>query len=652
MSESPAPAKTGTPKDRACQYCGQAFTSSSLGRHLDLYIKEKNPKAPDGIHDVDEIRKTRNGITRRQPRGSLARRNASSPATPAAAERLSPGPESSSHKAAAPAIPQEGQFVVDHQTSKFPFQPTWEATGVMNDLPARNGELKAASAWGEPASAPDASTPKPVAQRAPSRVAQRAQLDARQKLGDAMDTARAAELALRELLSSWRAAKQHIDMNSLPFDFEPLSLDFPALTLQCLQAPPTLFSSTPHPTSTSWSIQPPAQKQYEALQTYFREEFHKWRVACAMATTATSEDLTYPPSHAHLPQDVREGVKKAEKAAAALEKQVNEHLQSAFQAWEQQPAQRKSELWVLELARSVGRRQKDLEKLKESQHAIKQENANLKTQIEQLNRLQQPREFRIMPPATIPIEDPVLSYCLDFGAKGHQGVGLNTNDRHLDLSSLVSRAIERWKTVIVSSRGAGMAGQRSLDESSASTPIPTPIPTTATMPAPAPTPRSRTSTQHRPSINPVPTPNSVALTDIKPTVTRNQPTSVADLAEEGNSDQDADAEMDEDDSFAPLASMVGDPPSQRQQHSQLDVPRARGHSARVPTNADPPFVPNGTGGGRGLNVAQSMPNMNKVNAAALSVVGGGQIQHGHVTNDYGSAVPGVADGESMYMDSD
>ena len=47
---------TKSTKDRACPFCGQAFTSSSLGRHLDLYIKPKNPNPADGVHDVDEIR--------------------------------------------------------------------------------------------------------------------------------------------------------------------------------------------------------------------------------------------------------------------------------------------------------------------------------------------------------------------------------------------------------------------------------------------------------------------------------------------------------------------------------------------------------------------------------------------------------------------
>ncbi|KAG4222946.1 hypothetical protein PC116_g28581, partial [Phytophthora cactorum] len=138
-AESPGGAKASAAKDRNCPYCGQAFTSSSLGRHLDLYIKEKNPKAPDGIHDVEAIRKMRGSITRRQPRGSLARRDTSTPGTPTASSRKSPAPDSI---AKTNAIPKEGQFVVDNQMPRYPFQPTWEATGVINDIPARNGELK------------------------------------------------------------------------------------------------------------------------------------------------------------------------------------------------------------------------------------------------------------------------------------------------------------------------------------------------------------------------------------------------------------------------------------------------------------------------------------------------------------------------------
>lgn len=425
-------------------------------------------------------------------------------------------------------------------------------------------------------------------------------------------------------------------MDSLPFDFDPLSLDFPALTLQCLQAPPTLFSSTPHPTSTSWSIQPPAQKQYEALKLYFHEEFRKWRVTCAMATTASHEELTYPPSYTHFPRDLREGVKKAEEAAAALEVQVNEHLQSTYHVWEQLPAQRKTELWGLELARSVGRRQKDVEKLKETQHAVRQENANLKTQIDQLNRLQQPREFRIVPPATIPIDKSLLSYMFDRGAKGSQSIGLNVQDRHADLDTIVSRAIDRWKTVIVSSRGPGMAGQRPLDQA-------TPTPTSATPASvPAPVPPSQMPNRQQRSI---PMPTNTQANDLQSTTTTPAAAAAAAAtttmaaasstitANDENSDQDADAEMEDDDNFAPITPIVAKPSAQP--HQQLEVPRTRGHGQRLPTT-EARFAINGSGSNRG----QAMPG--RVNS-----------QHGHAimnNGDYGTLVQGVSSSEPMYMD--
>ncbi|KAI5861329.1 hypothetical protein GGS23DRAFT_146588 [Durotheca rogersii] len=648
-AESPGAHKASAPKDRNCPYCGQAFTSSSLGRHLDLYIKEKNPKPPDGIHDVDAIRKMRGSITRRQPRGSLAhQKNGSAPGTPTASSRRSPGTDSGGVKPS--AMPKDGQFVVDKQTAKYPFQPTWESTGVINDIPTRNGELK--SSFDEGAGQ-DLSR-RPGLQRAPSRTVQKSQLDARQKLVDAMDTARAAELALRELLSSWRAAKlirQQIDMDSLPFDFDPLSLDFPALTLQCLQAPPTLFSSTPHPTPTSWSIQPPAKKQFDALQTYFQEEFRRWRVTCSMATTASSEDLTFPPSENHAPRDVRESVKKAEGAAAALEAQVREHLQSAYNVWEQLPAQRKTELWGLELARSVGRKQKDVEKLKESQHLLKQENANLKTQIDQLNRLQQPREFRIVTPTTFPIEQSLLSYLLDMGYKGRQGVGLHTEDRHVDLDTVVSRAIDRWKSVIVSTRGVGMAGQRSLEQA---TPTPT---STTSNPTPAPPSQPAAANPQQQPPQPqrsVPTPTTIQQTDIQPVTTVVTAPS-ASIETEDNSDQDADAEMEDDESFTPITPIITKPLPTQQQHQtlqqqQLEMPRTRGREQQM-QNAR--FAMNGAAPGRGgiVDVRQTMQNMNNVNVAATSMPAR-MHAHGHAmmnNGDYGAAVvQGVT--EPMYMD--
>ncbi|KAI0540568.1 hypothetical protein GGR58DRAFT_511513 [Xylaria digitata] len=652
-AESPAAQKASAAKDKNCPYCGQAFTSSSLGRHLDLYIKEKNPKPPDGIHDVDAIRKLRESITRRQPRGSHARRerdrdrDTSNPGTPGSPSRKSPAPASASASAPdsiarPPAIPKDGQFVVDTQSLCFPFHASWEATGVINDIPPTTGNPGRGSGGNWEGLRAGASPTRETAgrsqnpQRAPSRVAQKMQFDTKQRLADAVDTARAAELALRELLSSMRAAKQHVDMNSLPFDFEPLALDFPALTLQCLQAPPTLFSSTPHPTSTSWSIQPPGQKQYEALQMYFREEFHKWRVYCATATTSSTEDLTYPPSETKFPRDMRESVKKAEKAAALLEKQVQEHLQSTYHVWEQLPPQRRSELWGLELARSVGRRQKELDKLKDAQYATKQENTNLKIQIEHLNQLQQPREFRIVPPATIPIEETYMNYLLGLGASGVKGVGVTVEERHVDLNTMVSRAIDRWKTVIVSARNTGLGGQKSLGQVT-----PTATPTSAT-PVALPPPHQR-----GPGTHPHPQQRPLALPPALPT-SSSTAAAAPSAVDEDNSDEDADADMDEGDGFAPIAQPIVKAPAQIQ--PQLEVPRTRGHNPQGVNSVDTRFtrfISNGNNSmNGGLSVQRSISNAH----AATPMTTQRQPQQGQVNSDEytNNTNQGVVCGDPMY----
>ena len=111
--------RAGAPKDKQCPFCSQHFTSSSLGRHLDLYIKEKNPKPADGMHDVVEIRKMRGGITRRQPRNSTSRRENSTPAgTPGAHERRSPALDSDIPRS--PSLrtePTEGNYMPTNQSS-------------------------------------------------------------------------------------------------------------------------------------------------------------------------------------------------------------------------------------------------------------------------------------------------------------------------------------------------------------------------------------------------------------------------------------------------------------------------------------------------------------------------------------------------------
>lgn len=187
---------TKAPKDKNCPYCGQAFTSSSLGRHLDLYIKNKNPKAPDGIHDVDEIRRIRGNITRRQPRGG-ARRDTSAIGGSQSGSKRSPGAsDTDSVSARSPGTPTEALSTTNITRELAAHSARMETTGVINDVPDA-GDGNAGS---------DA-TQRLNSQRVLNRQSMKSSVEIRQRVQDALDTAKAAELALREMISSWRAAK-------------------------------------------------------------------------------------------------------------------------------------------------------------------------------------------------------------------------------------------------------------------------------------------------------------------------------------------------------------------------------------------------------------------------------------------------------------
>lgn len=202
--------KAGAPKDKSCPFCHQAFTSSSLGRHLDLYIKEKNTKPADGIHDVDEIRELRRGITRRQPRNSTSRREDSTPAeTPGAQGRKSPPPKSEMGGKRSPHLGRDsGAADMFNHNGNANFhinQASWEATGVMNNIPiTRNGG--SVQSW-DGDDRDGIRRPEGRNRSVSKQVLAKTTFEQKQKMVEALDNAKAAELALRELMGSLRAAK-------------------------------------------------------------------------------------------------------------------------------------------------------------------------------------------------------------------------------------------------------------------------------------------------------------------------------------------------------------------------------------------------------------------------------------------------------------
>lgn len=127
---------------------------------------------------------------------SASRRSPSS-ATGFTTRKQSPGSADIAKTPSTLNFPAHGQTRIN--------QPSWEATGVINDIPSlsRNGSAK--PNW----DAEDDMTRRNAdGKRSMSKqMLAKSTFDQKQKMLEALDNARAAELALREVLGSIRAAK-------------------------------------------------------------------------------------------------------------------------------------------------------------------------------------------------------------------------------------------------------------------------------------------------------------------------------------------------------------------------------------------------------------------------------------------------------------
>ncbi|KAI9736544.1 MAG: hypothetical protein M1818_006055 [Claussenomyces sp. TS43310] len=468
--------KPSAPKDKACPFCQQPFTSSSLGRHLDLYIKEKNPKPADGVHDVDEIRKMRGGITRRQPRSSLSRREGSTPNRISGVNgggggsRPSPHSETGLDKEARGSMrsPSVVRRTMDTPVNGakagpgaiFFNTPSWHTTGVINNIPSapRDGESRS---WDEE----ESRARKESGQRSVSKhLLAKTTLEQKEKMMEALDNARAAELALREVLGSIRAANERDAPHSSPFDYDPLSMDFPGLCLHCLPPPPTLNSVTSVPSPKSWSITPPDQLQYDALRAHFENAFQSWRVFSAMTPSDQRYEPNYSSQHNNEP-----GNPQVHSVVDELEQSVASHLHATFSHWSTLSQQSQAELWRLELSRAVGGKANRIAELTTRMEKVLQENAHLKAQVEQLSMCQQPREFQLITPSTLAIDSRASAALGDMSMKG-LNTGVSVENKNEPIQAQINKAIDRWRAVVQRGRGAhtgnGMAKQKPLGRGS------------------------------------------------------------------------------------------------------------------------------------------------------------------------------------------
>jgi hypothetical protein len=196
----------------------------------------------------------------------------------------------------------------------------------------------------------------------------------------------------------------------------------------------------------------------------------------------------------------------------------------------------------LELARSIGRKSEENKKLRKEKEFAQQEIEHLKQQVDELSRLQHPREFKIVPPNTVPIDGDFMAHLGQLGVTA-QSIGFDLMDRNENLDTMIERVIARWKVVVREARGGGgMAGQRSLSGDSSS----------ALLPAP-PSAGNSTSTPNNTNTNQTPTINMTLDQPQQPERTNSTATDNTMDAIGSDADADADADMEEDDSFVEMS---------------------------------------------------------------------------------------------------
>nr|POE64803.1 hypothetical protein CFP56_76314 [Quercus suber] len=371
-----------TSKDRQCPFCNQAFTSSSLGRHLDLYIKPKNPKPADGVHDIAEIRKIRGGITRRQPR-SGARPSASDAGIRGDGEKDgSPGVHarttSWAEKQNSPGHPPLQRSWQNEQPQKVFNSAAWHATGVIPNLPprsaSRNSEHEIRTGQAQRIQEMRRNAP-------PIAVNTRSERDNESiwKLQEAAEMGRITELALREVLGSLEAASKKNESFQLFDDVDFFALSFPGLCLAILPAPSTLFSPTPFPSPESWTFSPPGRQQFDVIN----------RLLASRLDTARKEARSL--------------------YSDSVGFKHTAHVQGAYEHWEQSLSEtERAVAWNLELCRGYATVVKSRQDYKAQLETSKNRVRHLEIEYDRLSRCQLPRDYLLHPPQTIPVTSAIL----------------------------------------------------------------------------------------------------------------------------------------------------------------------------------------------------------------------------------------------------
>ncbi|KAL8700914.1 MAG: hypothetical protein Q9201_005183 [Fulgogasparrea decipioides] len=329
-------------KNTSCRYCGTPFTTSSLGRHLDLYIRETNPKPPDGIHDVEEIRRLRGNVTRRQAKSSTKGEGS----TPSNAK------PASIHDQRSPsaALQQNGKSPANGAQKGEMNRAGWQATGVINGLPVSRV------------------SPSRLLSRAEGSRSNKQEIARKEVAIDERDRTLAVELALKEVLENVRAASMRAHPPS-PFDFDFFRLGFPGLCLRCMPPPRSMSSHHSNLGQETWPLDPPGRLEFEYVKRYTFAKVQEWKAR-----------ITLDDQHS---DHIGEIDPQLNAKLAREEPTYHNHVLQMYSNWQGLPEEKKLDEWRLECQKAYAEEYDRHQETRDRLDQLEQEIHHLRDRVNQ-----------------------------------------------------------------------------------------------------------------------------------------------------------------------------------------------------------------------------------------------------------------------------
>lgn len=205
-----------------------------------------------------------------------------------------------------------------------------------------------------------------------------------------------------------------------------------------LPPPPSLFSTHPFPSPTSFPLDPPGPNHVEMVREALRAKIHRWKSDQLTSSSASpSAKTSFPLDHSTINRTVHHH-----------EDVSLSHVEQSYQRWMALPEDAKRSTWHLEIMRAFARETEKRQELESQLARVQQEANQLRSQVERLGSCQWPREFAIFPPDMLPLSRDAARE-LDA-----MDTSIGPDSVRWDFDTILAK----WKRVVMHDKSMGRVG--------------------------------------------------------------------------------------------------------------------------------------------------------------------------------------------------